>query len=72
MVKEINNVKRLVVFTRLIVCICLSLAGLGHADVVSDWNAIASQTAIPVRPGPSAILDLAVVHAAMHDAIRGV
>src|SRR5215471_21533467 len=54
----------------LIVCMSLSWAGLARADVVSDWNAIASQTAIPVRPGPSAILDLAMVHAAMHDAIQ--
>lgn len=56
--------------TSLIVCLCLSCAGLARADVVSDWNAIASQTAIPVRPGPSSILDLAMVHAAMHDAIQ--
>jgi hypothetical protein len=49
---------------------CLSLVAQGRADVVSDWNEIASQTAIPVRPGPSAILDLAMVHAAMHDAIQ--
>ena len=54
----------------LIVCMSLSWAGLARADVVSDWNAIASQTAIPVRPGPSSILDLAMVHAAMHDAIQ--
>src|SRR5215470_19355401 len=64
------TLKRLVGLTRLIVCVCLSWAGLGHADVVSDWNAIAAQTAIPVRPGPSAILDLAMVQAAMHDAIQ--
>ena len=43
------------------------------ADVVVDWNAIASQTiftAVPPRPGPSGILDFAMVHAAMHDAIQ--
>ena len=62
--------KRLLGLMGLIVCIGLSWAGLARADVVSDWNAIASQTAIPVRPGPSAILDLAMVHAAMHDAIQ--
>jgi hypothetical protein len=60
---------RLLGLTSLIVCVCLSWAGAG-ADVVADWNAIASQTAVPVRPGPSAILDLAMVHAAMHDAIQ--
>ena len=61
---------KLLRLTNLIVCICLSYAELARADVVSDWNAIASQTAIPVRPGPSSILDLAMVHAAMHDAIQ--
>ncbi len=45
-------------------------SSIAQADVVADWNAIASQTAIPVRPGPSAVLDMAIVHAAMHDAIQ--
>lgn len=61
---------KLLRLTSLIVWMSLSWVGLARADVVSDWNAIASQTAIPVRPGPSAILDLAMVHAAMHDAIQ--
>jgi hypothetical protein len=67
--KRLTMTKRLRL-TSLLVCVCLTWAGLACADVVSDWNAIASQTAIPVRPGPSAILDLAMVHAAMHDAIQ--
>jgi hypothetical protein len=40
---------------------------------VTDWNEIATQTAfaaVPARPGPSAILDLAMVSVAMHDAIQ--
>jgi hypothetical protein len=61
---------------------CLSLVGIllfagpARADVVTDWNAIAVQTigaitpASHARPGPSAILDFATVHAAMHDAIQ--
>lgn len=67
--KRLTTTKRLRL-TTLIVCVCLSWAGLACADVVSDWNAIASQTAIPVRPGPTAILDMAMVHVAMHDAIQ--
>ena len=57
----------------LFVCACLSWAAQGRADVVLDWNAIAIQTigaAVPPRPGPSAILDVAVVHVAIHDAIQ--
>src|SRR6201998_735950 len=65
-----STMKRLLGLASLIVCMCLNSARLVRADVFSDWNAIASQTAIPVRPGPSAILDLAMVHTAMHDAIQ--
>jgi hypothetical protein len=50
----------------------LLVAGTARADVVTDWNNIVVQTigASHARPGPSAILDLATVHAAMHDAIQ--
>jgi hypothetical protein len=42
-----------------------------RADVVLDWNTIAGQTIFAAgRPGPSAVLDLAVVQAAVHDAIQ--
>jgi hypothetical protein len=60
------------VFAALVIGLATLLmpSSIARADVVTDWNAIASQTAIPVRPGPSAILDMAVVHAAMHDAIQ--
>jgi hypothetical protein len=61
-----------VVFAALVIGLAtlLMASSIAQADVVADWNAIASQTAIPVRPGPSAILDMAMVHAAMHDAIQ--
>jgi hypothetical protein len=46
------------------------------ADAVTDWNAIAAQAAltaaVPPRPGPSAILDLATVHAAVYDAVEAI
>jgi hypothetical protein len=54
----------------LIVLECLFWATPARADVVAVWNAIATQMAAPARPGPSSILDLAMVHAAMHDAIQ--
>jgi hypothetical protein len=56
--------------TGLIGCVYLAWAIPAQADVVADWNVIALQTALPVRPGPSAILDMATVHVAMHDAIQ--
>ena len=50
-----------------------------HANVVAEWNAVAVQciavgdgTLPPTRPGPPALLDLAIVHVAMHDAIQAI
>jgi hypothetical protein len=60
-------------FAYLIVLECLIWAVPIHADVVTDWNLITVQTELAVpaeRPGPTSILDLAMVHAAMHDAIQ--
>lgn len=38
---------KLLILTSLVVCISLSFVALAHADVVSDWNAIATQMAVP-------------------------
>ena len=40
------------------------------ADVVSEWNSIAQPVIAAGRSGPTGILDMAVVHIAMHDAIQ--
>jgi len=48
-------------------------ASAAAADPVTDWNAFAVTTmsaAGATRPGPSGILDLAMVHAAIHDAVQ--
>ena len=71
--REVINMRSLQRLTGLIVCGCLGWASPAMADVVVDWNATASQTiftAVPPRAGPSGILDFAMVHAAMHDAIQ--
>ena len=62
-----KNLQRI---TGLLFCGYLSLASTARADVVTDWNATAAGIAIPARPGPSSILDMAMVQAAMHDAIQ--
>ena len=56
-----------------VLSVCL-VASPAAADVVTDWNAIAQATAAvpPGRPGPSSLLDFAMVHAAMHDAIQAI
>lgn len=45
------------------------------SDVVSDWNAIAEGALfVPAagRPGPVAFLDMAILHAAVHDAVQAI
>jgi hypothetical protein len=44
-----------------------------RADAVTDWNAIAVQATITgARPGPTGVLDLAVVQAAVYDAVQAI
>ena len=50
-----------------------------HANVVAEWSALAVQCIAvgapplaPSRPGPPGLLDLALVHVAMHDAIQAI
>ena len=53
----------------------MSWSTITRADAVTDWNAIAVQalaTAVPPRPGPVAFLDLAIVQAAVHDAVQAI
>lgn len=44
--------------------------------MVTDWNALAVQclstAATPARGGPAGLLDLALMHAAMHDAVQAI
>ena len=42
------------------------------ADVIADWNlrTLQSATVLGARRGPSAVLDFAAVHLAMHDAVQ--
>lgn len=42
-----------------------------RADAVLDWNAVANQTILAAaRPGATAMIDFAVVSAAVHDAVQ--
>lgn len=44
-----------------------------RADAVGDWNLIAQQatiTAGSARPGPTGVIDVAMVHAAIYDAVQ--
>jgi hypothetical protein len=56
----------------LIACALFLCASTVSADVISDWNIRTGQTIAPLgmRRGPSATLDFAMVHIAMHDAVQ--
>ena len=48
---------------------------IAHADAVLDWNEIAVDTisaASPPRPGPVGFLDMAVIQAAVYDAVQAI
>src|SRR5215475_15442083 len=56
-----------------ILAILLAAPATARADAVADWNAIAIQTIsaeTPARPVPVAFLDMAIVHAAVYDAVQ--
>jgi hypothetical protein len=59
-------------------CIALSWLPPVHADVVTQWHAVTvscvlgSPAAPANRPGPPGLLDIAVVQAAVHDAVQAI
>ena len=59
-------------FTGLVLCGCLMLAAPTAADPITELNAIAAETIFAGgRPaGASPLLDFAMVHAAIHDAVQ--
>lgn len=58
--------------TGLIVCGFLSWSGLALADSVTHWNEIAAASVASGRPGPIGQTDLALVQAAVHDAVQAI
>ena len=54
----------------LTLCGLVSWTGPACAGAVEDWNAIANDAVAAGRPGPSGVLDLALVQAAVHDAVQ--
>jgi hypothetical protein len=60
----------------LVVCVCLAWAAPASADPVAEWNNFAVRTVFPAPPiqgrpaGAVPLLDFAMVHAAIHDAVQ--
>ncbi|MCM3874137.1 MAG: vanadium-dependent haloperoxidase [Pyrinomonadaceae bacterium] len=56
-----------------ILAIMLAAPTSARADAVSDWNAIAVQaTVTAARPGPTGVIDTAMVQAAVYDAVQAI
>ncbi len=56
-----------------IVVILLALPASVRADAVGDWNAIAVQATITgARQNPTGVIDIAMVHAAVYDAVQAI
>ena len=51
----------------------LAVPASTRADAVTDWNAIAVQTTVMAgHPGPTGVLDVAMVQAAVYDAVQAI
>jgi hypothetical protein len=56
-----------------VLAILLATPTAVSADVVSDWNAIAVQATITgARPNPTGVIDIAMVQAAIYDAVQAI
>ena len=53
--------------------IILAIPAVVRADVVTDWNAITVQATLTAnRTGPSHVIDIAIVHVAIYDAVQAI
>ena len=67
------NTLRITVGALFVTVLFVNWPHLARADAVTDWNDKAVQAlvaATPPRPGPVIFLDLAIVQAAVHDAVQ--
>lgn len=57
-----------------LLCVSLGAAAPADADVITDWNATLLSTigAAPPGAGPSRVIEMAMVHIAMHDAVQAI
>jgi hypothetical protein len=59
---------------RVFLCVSLGVAAPANADVISDWNATTMATIGAAAPpsGPTRVIEIAMVHLAMHDAVQAI
>ena len=56
----------------LVATICLASAAPANADAVTTWNPRILACVTVGRPGPTGLIDIALAHAAMHDAVQAI
>lgn len=56
----------------LLASVCLTWTAPASAQVVNTWNSIAVPCAVANRAGASAVLDMAIVQGAVHDAVQAI
>jgi hypothetical protein len=59
-------------FAGFVLGISLGVAAPAHADVVTDWNARTVSCAGANRAGVPGLLDVAIIQAAVHDAVQAI
>jgi hypothetical protein len=55
-----------------VMCGSITWSAMTRADAVTDWNEITMTAVTASRPGPQGMLDVALVHIAVHDAIQAI
>ena len=58
--------------TAFIVCVCVGWAVSARADAVTYWNEVTLEAVTAGRPGGPGFLDVALVQAAVHDAVQAI
>jgi hypothetical protein len=56
----------------LALCALSIWTAVANADAVTDWNEITMAAVTASRPGPVGMLDVALVHVAIHDAVQAI
>ena len=71
--KEVTKMNLQTCVAMAVVAFILAAPTGARADAVGDWNAITVQATITgARPGPTGFLDVAVVQAAVYDAVQAI
>ena len=58
--------------TGFVLCVCVGWAVPARADAVTYWNDVTVQAVTSGRPGGQGFLDVALVQAAVHDAVQAI